>query len=144
MKEKTLNLDISVHIAMTTYSPVKVNRRFGRIYNLNLHLLMQLNPSWEAANCAATQELRSSLWDPKVHYRVHKSPPLVPILSQIDSIHTISSYLRSILMLPTHLRLCLPSGLLSSGYPINILYAVLFSPFMLNALSISSSLIWSF
>jgi hypothetical protein len=31
--------------------------------------------------------------------------------------------------LSTHLRLGLPSGLLPSGFPINILYAVLFSQF---------------
>jgi hypothetical protein len=58
--------------------------------------LMELYPSSEAVNCAATQELPTILWDPKVHYRVHNSPPLVSILSQIDPVHTNPSYLSKI------------------------------------------------
>jgi hypothetical protein len=76
---------------------------------------------------------------PKVHYRVHKSPPLVPI-SQIDPVHTTPSYL-SIFILSTHLCLGLPSGLFPSGLPTNILCAVLFSPCVLHALPISYPLI---
>jgi hypothetical protein len=57
---------------------------------------MELSPSLEAANCAATQELPKILWNPKVHCRLHKSPLLVPILSQIDPAHTTLSYLSKI------------------------------------------------
>jgi hypothetical protein len=57
---------------------------------------MELSPFWEATNCAATQELPNILRNPYVHYRVRKSPPLVPILSQIDSVHIIPSYLSKI------------------------------------------------
>jgi hypothetical protein len=68
------------------------------------------------------------LRNPKIHNCVHKSPLLVPILSQIDPVHTIPS-LKSILLLSTHLRLGLPSGIFPSGFPTNILYAFLVSPF---------------
>jgi hypothetical protein len=60
------------------------------------YILMQLSPSGGAANSAATQEFPSILWYLKIHYRVHVSPPLVPILSQISPIHTIPSYLSKI------------------------------------------------
>jgi hypothetical protein len=46
--------------------------------------------------------------------------------------------------LSTNLCLGLPSGLFPSGFPTNILYAFLFSTFVLNALTISSSFTWSF
>jgi hypothetical protein len=60
------------------------------------YLLTELGPSWEAANCAATQELPRILRNPKVHHRVHKSPPLAPILSEIVPVHTIPSCLSKI------------------------------------------------
>jgi hypothetical protein len=60
------------------------------------HSLTELSSSWETVNCAATQELPSILWNPEVHSCVHKSHLLVPILSQINPIHSIPSYLSKI------------------------------------------------
>jgi hypothetical protein len=91
-------------------------------------LLTELSPSGEAANCAATQELPSILRNPKVHHRVHKS--LHSSLSWARSIQSIPSQpisLRYILILSTHLRHGLPSGLFPYSFPANILYAFLFS-----------------
>jgi hypothetical protein len=57
---------------------------------------MELSPSGGAANSAASQEFPSILWNPKVFYRVHKSLPIVSVLSQIDPVHTIPCYLSKI------------------------------------------------
>jgi hypothetical protein len=45
---------------------------------------MELSPFREATNCAATQE-PNILRNPKIHYRAHKSLPLVSMLCCFDS-----------------------------------------------------------
>jgi hypothetical protein len=110
---------------------------------VTLYLLMEPSPSWGTANCAATQELPSISWNPKVQYRIHKSPPLVPILSHINPIHTIPSYLRSILILSTHVMVFPVVSFLVTFPPISYMHSS--SPaLVLRALPISSFLTWSF
>jgi hypothetical protein len=68
-------------------------------------------------------------------------------LSCVRSIQSMPSHsisLRSILILSTHLRFGLAWGLFPAGFTTNILYTFPFSPFVLHAMPISSSLTWSF
>ena len=98
---------------------------------------MQQSP-WEANRFAARQEIPLILWNPKVHYRIHKCPRPVPILSQLDPVPARTSYFLKIhLILSSHLWLCLPSGLFPSGVPTKNLYTPLLSPHALHAPPIS-------
>jgi len=77
---------------------------------------MVQSPSWEANWFAASQEIPRISRNPKIR---HLS---LSWASPIQSIYPHPNSWRSILILSTHLRLGLPSGLLPFGFPNKTLY----------------------
>ena len=63
------------------------------------------SPSSEANRFSASHEIPSILWNPNVHYRIHKYPPPVPTLNQINSVHTPTSH-----FLKIHINIILVSN----------------------------------
>ena len=69
---------------------VKMNRTYQMSSNPETYLLtysMEQIPSWEANRFSASQEIPRILRIPNAHYRNHKCPPTVPVLSNINPVH---------------------------------------------------------
>ena len=76
-----------------------------QVFTLHSTLLtyhsMEHSPSWKLA---ARQEIPCILWKRKAHYCIHKCPPPVPILNQLDPVHTPTYH-----FLKIHLNIIIPS-----------------------------------
>ena len=64
---------------------------FVRSIYLLLTYSMEQSRLSETNRFSARQEFPRISRNPKIHYRTHKSPPPVPILSQLDPVHTPTS-----------------------------------------------------
>ena len=90
---------------------------------------MEHSPSWESKWFPSSQEVHRILWNPKIQYRVCKCLHLY--LSSARSIQSMLLHptsLISILILPSHLHLGLPSCLFPSGFPTQTLYTPFLAP----------------
>jgi hypothetical protein len=121
------------------YFPPKRRLAFNSLTN---QLTSYNYSSWQAVSYAAAQELPNILWNLKVHYLIHKSPSIVPVLNQNKQVHTTSSYLISVLILSTHLRPGLPSRLFPSVFSANSLHSFLFSLIRAKCRTQLSRTIW--
>ena len=129
---------INIYIRNACWLSITYLRTFLLVYST------KHSPSWVANRFSASQEIPCILRNPKVHYRIYKFPPRVPILSQIDPVHTPTfHFLNIFLILSSLLRADLPSGFFPSGFTTKILYTPLITPYVLHVPQIPFFSIWS-
>ena len=74
-------------------------------------------PSWETASFLASKEISRIVWNPKIHYHVHNSPPPIPILSYTIMSKPFQPISWRFVLVSSHIYLWFPSGPLRSDFP---------------------------
>jgi hypothetical protein len=93
---------------------------------LSEHFDLKQNLSWEADRRSGGREIPHLSWNPKIHYRVRNWSLSRARLIQYSPSRPV--FLRFILILSSHLRLSLPSGLFPSVLPNHNLVRILVYP----------------
>ena len=90
---------------------------------------MEHGRSWEANSSSASEEIFYILWHPTLHYNMQNIPPFVPVPSEINPFHVLTSISwRCTLISSSHVQLGLSSSLFPSGITNKIPYEFIFFP----------------
>lgn len=82
------------------FSSDSENKIYNKQINKTVNYMLQTS-SWESDSSSTSQESCRSSWKQNVDYRVHKSPPRIPMLSQINPVYILPSYIFKIHLLPS-------------------------------------------
>jgi len=105
------------HTHTLTHTHIHANTHKITITYSILSYCMEQSPAGKANQFSASQEIPCFIWNPKVHYHIHKCPPNVPILKGLDTVNAPTSHFLKIdLNIILLSKFGFPNGLFPSGF----------------------------